>query len=101
MEKEFIYHICKAEDWYQRPDDMYEAASLKTEGFIHCSTKEQLAETLKRHYAGVEGLVLLKLDTARLGDRLKWELAPTVGEEFPHIYGQIAPPDVVDIDKLG
>ena len=38
------------------------AAQPGTEGFVHCSTRAQLAGTLDRHFAGAGPLVLLVLD---------------------------------------
>ena len=56
------------------------------DGYIHFSTAEQLAETLRLHFAGQSGLVLLGVRTADLGAGLKWE-ASRGGDLFPHYYG--------------
>jgi len=66
---------------------VYEAESLQREGFIHCSTHEQVPRTAARFYGGRTGLVLLCIDAERLGDRLRFESAD--GELFPHCYGAI------------
>lgn len=75
----------------------YETESLAREGFIHCSTGEQVLRTAARFYAGRQGLVLLCISTAPLGDALRYEAAD--GESFPHCYGAIpleAIPAVID-----
>ena len=40
---------------------------------MHCSTEAQLEDTIQRHFAGVDELVLLRLHAADLGDALRWE----------------------------
>jgi uncharacterized protein (DUF952 family) len=58
------------------------------DGFIHLSAAHQLAGTLAKRFAGQEGLVLLALDTRRLGAELKWE-ASRGGALFPHFYAPL------------
>jgi uncharacterized protein (DUF952 family) len=57
-----------------------------SDGYMHFSTAAQLAETLRLHFAGEAGLVLLAVRTAGLGDRLVWEPSRN-GQLFPHLYG--------------
>lgn len=85
-----IFKICSRKMWT-------EAGSLGRfrgsehdlrDGFIHFSTAAQAAETAAKHFAGQDDLVLLYVDTARLGDRLKWEPARG-GALFPHLYGDL------------
>jgi uncharacterized protein (DUF952 family) len=64
------------------------------DGFIHLSTREQLAQTLERHFAGETGLVVLEVAAARLGAGLKWE-ASRGGALFPHLYGTLSMDAVV------
>ena len=61
------------------------AIDLK-DGFIHLSTADQLEETVRRHFAGRTGLVLLTVDLAVLGSAVRWEPSRG-GELFPHVYG--------------
>ncbi|WEK03327.1 MAG: DUF952 domain-containing protein [Candidatus Devosia phytovorans] len=56
------------------------------DGYMHFSTAEQLAETLKLHFAGQGELVLLAVRAADLGDALVWEPSRG-GALFPHLYG--------------
>lgn len=56
------------------------------DGYMHFSTAVQLPETLRLHFAGQDGLVLLAIRTADLGDRLVWEPSRG-GALFPHLYG--------------
>jgi uncharacterized protein (DUF952 family) len=64
------------------------------DGYIHLSTREQVAETAARHFAGESDLVLVALETDRLGDALKWE-ASRGGALFPHLYRPLRLDEVV------
>ena len=56
------------------------------DGYMHFSTAGQLAETLRLHFAGQDGLVLLAVRSADLGAGLVWEPSRG-GALFPHLYG--------------
>ena len=60
----------------------------RADGFIHLSAADQLAGTAAKHYAGREGLRLLEVDLAALGQTLVWEPSRG-GDLFPHIYGPL------------
>lgn len=96
-----IYHVTTAKEWkVAQEKGFYEAASLATEGFIHNSTENQVAGVLQRYFAGKTDLIKLVIDPAKLTHELKYELAPSLGEEFPHIYGPINLDAVVDVVRL-
>ncbi|HEX5213192.1 MAG TPA: DUF952 domain-containing protein [Pseudolabrys sp.] len=69
------------------------------DGFIHFSTAQQVAETAAKHFAGEMDLILLHVDTTRLGDRLKWEPSRG-GALFPHLYGALDLAAVTRVDQL-
>ena len=76
---------------------VYEAASLAGEGFVHCSTRQQVRRSAERFFAGRSGLVLLCIEAAPLANLLRYEAVD--GESFPHCYGPIplsAIPAVID-----
>jgi uncharacterized protein (DUF952 family) len=85
-----IYKIATTADWQaaKRAGWFEGSAHDKADGFIHFSTATQLKETLALYYAGVDGILLVAVDTAPLG-ALKWEHAPSRGEDFPHLYGAL------------
>jgi uncharacterized protein (DUF952 family) len=58
------------------------------DGFIHFSTADQVEETAARHFAASNGLLLVAVDTARLGDTLRWEPSRG-GALFPHLYAAL------------
>lgn len=83
-----IYKIMSAKAWRDfQLLGVFEGSDVdKADGYIHFSTMDQLAETLEKHYAGQQGLVVLEVDDASLNaDALKWEPARN-GALFPHLY---------------
>ncbi len=83
-----IYHIVLPQDWSAFEGDLYEAASLETEGFIHCSFAGQLDAVIQRYYAGCEKIVVLEIESDLLMSRMIKEPS-TNSEIYPHIYGPI------------
>jgi uncharacterized protein (DUF952 family) len=96
-----IYHLTSAEDWSAAKEkESYTAPSLETEGFIHCSKAEQVAGVLQRYFAGKNNLVKLTIDTDKLTAPLRYDLAPSINEEFPHIYGPINLDAVIKVEQI-
>jgi len=96
-----IYHITAKEEWTTAiTNGFYEAASLAAEGFIHCSTEQQVEGVLQRYFAGKTHLVKLTIDTAKLNAKLQYDFSPSINEVFPHIYGRINLNAVIDISPL-
>jgi uncharacterized protein (DUF952 family) len=92
-----ILHITTHKDWENaREKGEYTAASLQSEGFIHCSTQNQTVDTANIFYKGQQGLALLCIDETKLTSECKFEDPvglpkhnPDVDSLFPHIYGPI------------
>ena len=63
------------------------------DGYIHFSTLEQATETAAKHFAGADDLMLVGVETDRLGDDLKWEPSRG-GALFPHLYRALHLSDV-------
>ena len=86
-----IFKIATALDWAaaERLGRFDGSAHDKADGFLHFSTAPQLAETLRLYYAGQDGLVLAAVDESVLGAALKWEHAPSRGEDFPHLFAPL------------
>ncbi|MBP6015775.1 MAG: DUF952 domain-containing protein [Candidatus Promineofilum sp.] len=85
-----ILHITTRADWdaTQALGD-YRLDTLTTEGFIHCSTREQVLGTANKFYRGQTDLVLLLIDPAKLLAELVYEDSYDSGIAFPHIYGPL------------
>lgn len=96
-----IYHVVTEANWQKAMQQgFYEAESLAKEGFIHTSKAEQVAGVLERYYKNESNLLLLHIDETKLTAPLKYELAPSVNEAFPHIFGRLNLDAVVEVKKL-
>ncbi len=85
-----IYIVIAQSHWNAAlTQGFYESASLATEGFIHASKEEQVKGVLERHFKNQADLLLLHIDESKLTAELKYERAPAVNEEFPHIFGRL------------
>ncbi len=85
-----IYHITEQSTWDQsNRDGIYLPTNFMREGFIHCSTREQVLETAERYYAHDSNLVLLQIDVERLQSDLVEENLFGGTELYPHIYGPL------------
>ena len=96
-----IYKIC--------PDNLWRAAERTgvfagapidvADGFIHFSTAGQVVETAAKHFAGQEGLLLVRVHAEKLGDALKWE-ASRGDALFPHLYAPLKIADAHSVEPL-
>jgi uncharacterized protein (DUF952 family) len=85
-----IYHITPLEEWERaRAAGSYQADSLHSEGFMHCSTREQVIPTANRFYHGRQGLVLLRIEPELLAAAVQYENLEGGETLFPHIYGPL------------
>jgi len=92
-----ILHITTDKEWRKaQVEGEYTAPSLKTDGFIHCSTAMQTIDTANIFFKGQSGLVLLCIDENKLKSECRYEdpaggghSYPNLGELFPHVYGPI------------
>ena len=98
---QMIYHVTTKHSWDKAQEQgAYEALSLFTEGFIHLSKKEQVAGVLERYYKGQQDLVLLHVDETKLDALLRYEMSPSVNEEFPHLFGKINLDAVINVEPI-
>ncbi len=90
-----IYKILRKPEWDAlRAQGASDGAPVDVaDGYIHFSTISQAPETAARHFAGEADLMLLAVETARLGDDLRWEPSRG-GALFPHLYRALRLPDV-------
>ena len=91
-----IYKVMRAEEWdvLARDGASPGAPVDVADGFVHFSASGQLAETLRRHFAGETGLVLVAVDADAAGAALRWEPSRG-GALFPHLYRPLTTADVV------
>ena len=97
-----IYHITSASLWNAAREQGkdFEAPSLKTEGFIHCSMENQVDGVLERYYQGQTDLVKLVIEPEKLNSKLVHEWSPSTRDTFPHIYGPINLDAVIEVVAL-
>ena len=95
-----IYHIASRTAWQAaKRRGSYRPPSLTSEGFIHCSRRDQILSVANDFYRGETDLLLLCIDEGKLAADLRWEApahpqpvsaAATSREEtFPHLYGPL------------
>ena len=85
-----IFHITTREIWRRSiPRGQYTRESLRAEGFIHCSNKEQVLGVANTRFTGQDDLVLLSIDTSDVMSVIQYDKAPGSDETFPHIYGPL------------
>ena len=89
MSADTVFKIVPRAEWIAVTDAYEGSAHDRADGFLHFSTHAQLPETLRRHYAGQGDLLLVAVAAENLGAALKWERAPSRGEDFPHLYGPL------------
>jgi uncharacterized protein (DUF952 family) len=100
-----IYHVATAADWARaQRDGEYTTSTrgrtLGEEGFIHASTAGQVAPVANLFYKGEPDLVVLVIDTERVGSEIRYEQVPGWDAPFPHIYGPLNAAAVVDTRPL-
>ena len=85
-----IYHVTTKRQWQEAQEKgFFDEPSLQLEGFIHNSTEAQVPGVIERYYKGKTALLLMHIDETKLKAELKYELAPSVNEMFPHVFGVI------------
>ena len=87
LQEDLIYKITPKGAWEEAESaGRFDGAAIDlADGFIHFSTKAQVAETAAKHFAGQDDLLLVAVSTTPLGDALKWEVSRG-GALFPHLY---------------
>lgn len=93
-----LLHLVAASDLDAAAETPYAPPSLASEGFVHCSSPEQVAGTARLLFAGTADLVLLVIDPRRLdGAEVRWEDTYGIGQTFPHVYGPIPRDAIVEV----
>lgn len=69
-----ILRFCRSADWSAaQVRGEYRGDTLATEGFIHCSTADQVHLPANALVRGRTDIVLLEVDPARLACPVRWE----------------------------
>lgn len=96
-----IYKIVTVNQWTtaQRQGEFLGADIDLIDGFIHFSARDQVKETVEKHFKGQPGLLIVAVDSKPLGQALKWEPSRG-GELFPHLYDKLSLDAVISADEL-
>lgn len=70
-------------------DGEYAPSSLQKEGFIHCSTTDQVLGVANSLYKGKRDLLLMLIDDTKVESEIVYEDLYELGKLFPHIYGPL------------
>ncbi|WP_067505339.1 DUF952 domain-containing protein [Actinoplanes sp. TFC3] len=88
-----ILHFCPRADWEAALRmGTYTAPSLAAQGFLHCSSPEQVHIPANLLVRGRTDILLLVLDEAKLPKPVVWEDGDPPdpdGQQFPHLYAPI------------
>jgi len=84
-----ILHITKREQWKEaQSTKIYRGDTLDSEGFIHCSTPQQVIKVANNFFRYQTGLVILCIESEKVEPEIRYE-GLDAGEQFPHIYGAL------------
>jgi uncharacterized protein (DUF952 family) len=96
-----LYKILLPEEWAE-----FDAAGQfngspfdRESGFVHLSSRDQVAETARRIFANEPALVIVAIDEDAVAETLRWEPASDRGL-FPHVYGVIPRAAVVTVFEV-
>ncbi|WP_428407643.1 DUF952 domain-containing protein [Hyphococcus sp.] len=99
---DFVYRLASMDEWLKTQATGVapkREIDLK-DGYVHLSTREQVLETARLHFAGADDLLALEIPVEAVAEDLKFELAPKRGEEFPHLYRDLLAGDVAAALRL-
>jgi uncharacterized protein (DUF952 family) len=92
-----ILHITSKKAWDEALKSGEYTNGLAFDGFIHCSTPEQINKVAQRLFKGARNLVILEIDPEKLQSEIKYESQAQGKESYPHIYGQLNIDAVVSV----
>jgi uncharacterized protein (DUF952 family) len=98
---QIVYKIVSNEEWRraEATGSFAGAAIDLADGYIHLSDADQVRRTAALHFAGSSGLLLVGVNTDKLGEALVWERSRG-GALFPHLYGPLDMAAVVSVEQL-
>ena len=75
----------------------YAPESLTLEGFIHCSTVEQVLDAAERYAKGQEEWILLWIEQVAVTEPIRYENLLGGSDLFPHIYGPLNLEAIIEV----
>jgi len=95
-----IYKILLPSEWTQfKSIGRFDGSPFdRDSGFIHCSSRDQVAGVIERVFAREPVLVVVAIDADALGEAVRWEYASD-GGLFPHVYAPLPMSAVVEVQE--
>lgn len=101
MREDLIFHLVHKKKWKeQKLDGRYHPQSLDSEGFIHCSSGNDIESVANRLFKGKRRILLIVINTSLIEPELKYEKDEDTGVVYPHIYGPLNLDAVIDKIEL-
>jgi uncharacterized protein (DUF952 family) len=99
-----VHHVMTPEDWAAFQAAGSSAVStrgrtLEEEGFVHCSHAEQVDGIVEAFFGDLPRVVVVTLDTDRMGAPVVVEEASDGAGRFPHVYGPLPLEAVVGVEE--
>ncbi|MEL6413647.1 MAG: DUF952 domain-containing protein [Pseudomonadota bacterium] len=89
LQRTRVYKILSEPDWQVAQRLGYTQTALdEGDGYVHLSTRPQVAETLSLHYPGQKNVRLLEYIVEEMAGPVRWE-ASRSGQLFPHLYAAL------------
>ena len=82
-----VYKIFTESEWkiFQDTGKFEGSADDLRDGFIHLSTKDQLARVIEMFFSNIHPLYIAKFSSSAFVQGLKWEISDS-NEIYPHLY---------------
>lgn len=93
-----IFHITSLEAWARaKAEGIYLPEAFQTDGFIHCSTRDQVIDVANTRFRGQKKLALLCINADKVAPEIVYENLEGGRQMFPHIYGGLNVDAVVQV----
>ncbi|GAA0743204.1 DUF952 domain-containing protein [Dactylosporangium roseum] len=96
-----IYKILLPAEWAQfEAAGRFDGSPLDLrDGYVHLSSRDQIAGTARRFFADAPDLVVAAVDAQLLGAWLRWEVSAN-GGPYPHLYAPLPRVAVVAVHRV-
>ncbi len=97
-----IYKILLPSEWaeFQAEGEFAGSAHDLRDGFVHLSTRDQVAETGRRVFSAEPDLFVAAVDTDAVAPWLRWEESASRAAGFPHVYAALPLSAVVEVYRV-
>ena len=101
IKEDLIFHLVPKKKWHNNQRyGLYRPDLKDEEGFIHCSTADQVEDTANRFFKDQNNILLIVINYGKIQSDVKMEDTEGSGQEYPHIYGPLNMDAILDKIKL-